>query len=243
MKIFLAGTCSNREATEACNPKYVLESFYYFDDWQVSLLKNTEMFLLDSGAFTFLMKKQKEKIDFEKYVEQYAEFINKYNIKYFFELDIDSVIGYENVLKLRRKLEKLTNKKCIPVWHYSRGADAWKELCENYDYIAIGGIISKEIKKKQYPMMKKLIAYAHSRGVKVHGLGFTSIGLLDEYHFDSVDSTNWSFGRFGHHWVYKDGHIKMMHRPEGKKCIDRKGLAEFNMRNWIQFQKYAERNL
>ena len=91
--------------------------------------------------------------------------------------------------------------------------------------------------------MKKLISYAHSKGVKVHGLGFTSINQLDEYHFDSVDSTNWAFGRYGHYWVYKNGHIKMEHRPLNKKCIDRDALAEFNMRNWIQYQKYAEANL
>ena len=242
MKIFLAGTTSNPKVTLKCQPQYVLESFFYFSDWQIPLLKSTKMFLLDSGAFTF-MSNSKEIIDFDDYTKRYAEFINKFDIKYFFELDIDSVVGFEKVLELRKKLEYMTKKKCIPVWHVSRGAEEWKKMCEEYDYIAIGGIVSKEIKKAQYPIMKKLIAYAHSKGVKVHGLGFTSINQLDEYHFDSVDSTNWAFGRFGHYWVYKDGHIRMEHRPLNKKCVDREGLAEFNMRNWIQYQKYAEMNL
>ena len=242
MKIFLAGTTASRDVTLECRPDYVLESFFYWSDWQVELLKSTKMFLLDSGAFTF-MSNSKTKVDFDKYVEDYAAFINKYDIQYFFELDIDSVVGYPKVLELRKKLEKLTHRKCIPVWHYSRGAEEWKKICEDYDYVAIGGIVSKEIQKKQYPLMKKLIAYAHAKGVKVHGLGFTSINLLPEYHFDSVDSTNWTFGRYGHYWIYSNGSIKMHSRPAGKKCEDRNGLAKFNMQNWINFQKYAERNL
>ena len=57
------------------------------------------------------------------------EFINTYKIDKFFELDIDSVVGYEEVLKLRKKLEHLTEKQCIPVWHTSRGKEDFLKTC------------------------------------------------------------------------------------------------------------------
>ena len=50
--------------------------------------------------------------------------------------------------KIRTKLEKGTNKKCIPVWHLSRGFDEFIKHTQEYDYIAIGGIVTKEIKKR-----------------------------------------------------------------------------------------------
>ena len=33
-----------------------------------------------------------------EYLQRYIDFINKYDVKYFFELDIDAVVGYVLVL-------------------------------------------------------------------------------------------------------------------------------------------------
>ena len=42
----------------------------------------------------------------------------------------------EEVKRLRQKLEQLTNKQPIPVWHKSRGKEAYLQDVANYDYIA-----------------------------------------------------------------------------------------------------------
>lgn len=120
MKIFLAGTCVKEEVLENHKVDYILESFYTIKKWQIPYIKKCKMFLLDSGAFTF-MNGNKGKVDFNQYLNDYINFINKYDIKYFFELDIDSVVGYEKVKEMRTVLEKGTGKKCIPVWHKARG--------------------------------------------------------------------------------------------------------------------------
>ena len=198
MKIFLASTSDKSFISNITDSKYILESFYYFQEWQILLIKKCKMFLLDSGAFTF-MNSQKGKVNFDEYLTRYINFINKYDIKYFFELDVDSIVGYEKVKQLRKRLENETGKKCIPVWHKSRGKEEYLKMCEEYDYVAIGGIVTKEITKEQYSFFPWFINEAHKRGCKIHGLGFTDTNLLQKYHFDSVDSTAWLSGsRFGH---------------------------------------------
>ena len=96
---------------------YILESFYYVDADTERLLPYYGDFLLDSGAFTF-MQGTSTTPNFDEYAERYAEFINRNKIQKYFELDIDSVVGYEKVKKIRKRLEQLTGRQCIPVWHF-----------------------------------------------------------------------------------------------------------------------------
>lgn len=243
MKVFLAGAYTREKAFIGKNIDYMLESFFYVLPWQIERIPNMKMFLLDSGAFTF-MNSQKGKIDFNEYLTRYINFINKYDIKYFFELDVDSIIGYEKVKQLRKRLENETGKKCIPVWHKSRGKEEYLKMCEEYDYVAIGGIVTKEITKDQYPFFPWFINEAHKRGCKIHGLGFTDTNLLREYHFDSVDSTAWLSGsRFGHVYYFDNGVMKSKTPPRGKKTVHYKLIDEQNVNEWLKFQRYAENNL
>jgi hypothetical protein len=240
MKVFLAATSDKSFIPNITDSKYILESFYYFQEWQIPLIKKSEMFLLDSGAFTFMSGKKSN--DFDSYLTRYIEFIKKHDVKYFFELDIDSVVGYDKVKQLRKRLEKETGKKCIPVWHKSRGKDEFLKMCDEYDYVAIGGIVTKEITKDQYPFFTWFLNEAHKRGCKVHGLGFTSIADLPKYHFDSVDSTSWkSGGRFGQLHIYKNGTIKTI-TQKSKRAVYR-AIDTNNFNEWLKYQRYADKNL
>lgn len=222
---------------------FILESFFYADSEMEKLLPHFGDFLLDSGAFTF-MQSSKTHVVWEDYIERYADFINRNNVKKFFELDIDSVVGYDKVLEYRTRLEKLTNKQCIPVWHISRGVKEYIKSCEEYSYVAIGGIVAKEIKPDKYTIFPSLIKQAHKAGAKVHGLGFTALDWLPKCHFDSVDSTAWTTGnRFG--FIYQfNGKTMIKHNvPKGKRLADSKKVAEINYLEWLKFQRYAVKKL
>ena len=124
MKIFLASLTSRLDCIlnkEDIKGIYALESFYYADKRIEKYIPLMKDFLLDSGAFTFFSSGKT--VNWEEYVDKYADFINRNNVKHFFELDIDKLIGYENVLKLRKRLELETGKQCIPVWHKPRGKE------------------------------------------------------------------------------------------------------------------------
>lgn len=236
MKLFLAATVSRERVVRKYRPLYVLESFCYIKPWQVQELPNWKMFLLDSGAFTFMSGKSE--VNWDSYLSRYIEFINTHNIQYFFELDIDSIIGYERVKEIRTRLENETGKQCIPVWHRERGLEEFKTLCQEYDYIAIGGMAIKDIKPNEFPVLKKFVQLAAQYGTKVHGLGFTPRNA-DSYGFYSVDSSAWiSSARYGGIDYFDGKIIRRITTPKGKKAIDYKIRDEFALQEWIKYQKY-----
>jgi len=246
MKIYFAGLHGENTRANLNNDFaqkiYVLESYHYFHDWMIPYVKNYWNFLLDSGAFTFLAN-QKKSVDWDAYVNGYAEFINKLDCNLFFELDIDPIIGLKNVEKLRKTLEQKTQKKCIPVWHKSRGLSYFEDMCKEYDYVAIGGIVTKEIAKNEYPIFHKLLQIAYENKTKVHGLGFTSLELLKKYKFHSVDSTSWIYGnRGGFLYKFNGSTFDKITVPQGKRLKGKK-VAIHNFQEWVKFQKYADRNL
>lgn len=243
MKIYLAGTAPFEKFIKCSDVRCVLESFYYIKDWQIEYArKGKRDFLLDSGAFTFMCNKGAV-TDWDEYVRRYADFIVRNDVRKFFELDIDSVVGYSKVLEYRKKLETATGRQCIPVWHKSRGFNEFKKMCDEYDYVAVGGIVSREIKPKQYGVFPTLINTAHKRKALIHGLGFTNVNLLSKYHFDSVDSTSWtSGGRYGALYKYENGQMRLIPKVAGKRLIG-DAATEHNLMEWLKLQRYAERCL
>lgn len=218
---------------------FILESFFYADADTERLLPYYGDFLLDSGAFTFMMGKGGSP-DWDDYIERYADFIVRNNVQKYFELDIDSVVGYEQVKKIRTALERKTARPCIPVWHLSRGMDEYKRMCDEYGYVAIGGIVSGEITKDKYKYFPALIHEAHKRGAKVHGLGFTNLSYLPSIHFDSVDSTAWTTGnRFGFLYFFDGKTMQKKDVPKNHRIGDSRTAALNNYTEWIKFQKWA----
>lgn len=222
---------------------YILESFFYADADTERLIPYMGDFLLDSGAFTF-MQNTGTRIDWDDYVERYAAFIKRNRVEKFFELDIDSVVGYEKVLQYRKKLEQIVGRQSIPVWHKSRGIEEYKKHCQEYPYVSIGGYVIKEIKPNEYKNFPAMIRYAHQHNAKVHCLGFTKLGDLEKYHFDSVDSTAWTTGnRFGYIYKFDGKTVRKIDVPKGKRLADAKTVALINFQEWVKFQKYAETHL
>lgn len=218
----------------------ILQSFYYCNEFtEKEIIPYCKRFMLDSGAFTFFSSGKH--VDWNEYVKRYAQFITRNNVKLFFELDIDVLIGYEKVLYYRAMLEDLTGRKCIPVWHKSRGKDEYLKMCSEYDYVALGGIVTKEIKQTDYKHFPYFINEAHKRGAKIHGLGFTNLQGLTKYKFDSVDSTAWVSGnRFGSIYVF-DGKTMVKHdKKPGQQLASARQVALHNFNEWKKFQQYAE---
>jgi hypothetical protein len=240
MLIYLAGFQAHKNIFFKVKPKYILESFYYIKNNDFIIYRNNiaNSVLLDSGAFTY-MNTLNKKVNFDDYVEKYAKYIYENNIKLYFEMDIDLIIEYEKVKEYRKFLEEKTRTKSIPVWHKSRGIEEFKKLTKEYDYIAIGGLAIKHIKRSEYKYLNPLINIAHKNDCKVHGLGFTNTKLLKSIYFDTVDSTTWNRGRFGEMCIYEKGEIKYIQRKK-ERIKNQTEASEFNLMQWKLYAQYME---
>ena len=248
MKIYLAGEHPVKNGSLATGGGHkILESFYYARDNKViqKLIPELGGFLLDSGAFSFMQGK--EAVDWDAYIEDYANFINTFKIDLFFELDIDKIVGLKEVERLRKKLISLTGKRPIPVWHPNRTTRYWTEIMlKEYEYVAIGSTTANNISRERHEaVFPWFISTAHDAGVKIHGLGYTSIEGLKRFHFDSVDSTAWLYGNRGG-YLYRfnplTGGMDKIVKPQGHR-LNAMEAAKWNFAEWIKFQEYAERYL
>ncbi len=234
-KLFLV--CQNNDLNtyeDIKESKYILTSFYYV---KKKLPFTPKMHLVDSGAFT--MFSSKKKIDLDEYVSQYINYINENDIKYFFELDLDTLIGYDKVLEIRKRIEKETGKQCIPVWHISRGKEEFIKMCKEYKYAGIGGIVSKENIVNYKHLYQQLNKLANSYGCKLHGLGYTGKDVATSG-FYSVDSTSWLSGsRFAQIHYFTLNKMEMI-RPKNKRLKKGRELNKHNLKEWIKFQKYLD---
>ena len=106
MKVFLAGIESFTEQERNFvqgNGVNGLASFFNMNTKTAEILPYLDNFLLDSGAYTLFASGRH--VDWIDYIKKYSEFITAYNIRHFFELDVDSLIGYDKVVVLRKKSE------------------------------------------------------------------------------------------------------------------------------------------
>lgn len=204
--------------------------------------RNWDDFLLDSGAFTFLTtaKRQNISIDWDDYLGRYIQFINANRIEHFFELDIDKLVGYAAVKQMRKRLERKTGRRCIPVWHRSRGLEEFKALCAEYDYVAIGGLAIKDIKPSEYGYVKMLVNLAASYGTKIHGLGYAKPDVLD-YGFYSTDSASWSVNTaYGNVYRFNGERMVSICPPKGMRGGDYYRRRDVSMREWVKYQRYLD---
>lgn len=246
MKIFLNGEDPPFDEFALMKHKpSILESYFYIQkkgDFFRHHPEHFDSFMLDSGAFTFMKQEKDPRVDWNRYADGYAEYIKAVRPNLYLELDLDSLMPLKDVRKLRSRIEARSGKQSIPVWHRSRGLDNWKGIVKDYSYVAIGGIVTGEIKKNEFSIFPKLIDIAREQGCRVHGLGFTSKRLLPLIKFDSVDSTTWVSGNQGGFIFKFNGKEMTQILPgEGQKLKGRMAAIN-NFHEWVKYAKYAEQH-
>jgi len=227
-------------------------------NWQ-GLLKNFDSCMVDSGAYTYQVKsglygsEQKKEINtslmslnkIDKFTESYGKWLtdNKRYYDYYFEMDIDKIIGLKKVEEYRSFLEKCAGKQCIPVWHENRGIEYWEKMITDYKFVAVGGIASGEFlnPERQFSYMVDL---AHNKNCRVHGMGFTKFRYLKFIPFDTLDSSTWMMGaRRGVFQLFLDGTMRTLSPKDiGSKNthIYYKDFFDMNAQSWKAYGDYLE---
>ena len=208
-KIFLSGIGHSKE--RAINREfkipYILDSVIDFPLQPSSLVRkyfdyiksNNIEYLLDSGAFSYISNPKKT-IKLKEYIDKYCYYINEFDIKDFFELDLDVILPIEEVENIRKKIFLETHKQPIIVYHESRGRNYWDKMCKENDFIAIGVPDAKDNSDLTNEILIEMCDKAHRYNTKVHGLGCAALTLLNSHtmFFDTVDSTSWNFSKRGY---------------------------------------------
>ena len=246
-KIFISGIghAKDRAIHREFKIPYILDSILDFPLQPSKLVRqyfdfinsSDSEYLLDSGAFTYLMNPKKT-INLEDYIKRYCYYINEFDIKHFFELDIDVFLTLDEIENIRRKIYLETHKSPIIVYHDERGHDYWLKMCKENDFIAIGGIASKKAyTPSDYQRYSDLCDEAHAYGTKVHGLGFTPLSLINTrtMFFDTVDSTSWNYSKRGYAAkINEKGEMTKVELPFTYMTID---AQENDLRTWAKFSE------
>jgi len=150
---------------------------------------------LDSGAFSSFTKK----VDIN--IEQYIDFI-KSNADLLDHYSVLDVIGDAKATLKNQSIMEKNGLKPIPCYHYGDDPNYLKTYIANYDYISIGGMVPIST-KDLIPWLTSIFSdfICDESGipkVKVHGFGLTTLELMFEFPWFSVDSASWAFtGAFG----------------------------------------------
>ena len=222
MKIFFAGAINFLPTVREAKVKHILVSYWELNDKVTLKGLHEEGFniMVDSGAYSFQESTAQKRVNFEEYLVEYIEFL-QHNKDYYescVELDIDKIVGVEQVKKYRTIMENAGLNPMV-VWHPPRGFEAWKEHCRDYERIGFNTI--NDIRNMR--QMRKMMEVADKYDVKVHGFGTTKTAYMENFDFYSVDSTSWlAGGRFGHFFQF-DG--RTLTSTTANKFQERHGKA------------------
>lgn len=168
---------------------------------------------IDSGAYSVYTGKVKH-IDLDAFIKD----LKIWRCQIFAGLDVigDAERSRENCERMRQK-----GLVPIPTYHIWEDPEFLSYYCENYDYIALGGIAhlqSASVSTTWLDYCFKIIGQYWP--IRVHGFAITGKKKLERYPFYSVDSTNWlAAAKFGNSIVHKG--IINFYRNRTKTWVER----------------------
>ena len=244
MKLFLSSVYDCASPIDYDFSLYTLQSYFTLISNKTIQLRvhnrKCSEFIFDSGAFSFL-NSGKGNVNWEYYLDSYADYINTEKIDKFIELDIDAIVGLEQVETLRKRLERRTGKQCIPVFHFSRGKQYYFDMVKEYPYVAIGGIaINPYLRKIFYKYLPMFAKIAHEHGAKIHALGVAYPGM-EKWGIDSSDSSTWAVAPAIKSRIYKfDGSKMISFLDPALRCLNKILVYPYNFKQWCLYQRYLD---
>lgn len=251
---FSASSVDDLQTLLSFGIKEVLVSYFYirkspdrFKSLIEKCLSDGGLFMTDSGAFSFNSSKKPLSSFTESfwisYLKEYTEFIKENSNKIFCaaNLDIESIVGTAKVDEWNEEYFKPLEEKTQIVYVAHRddydysGLKRFKKYCSEHTYVGVS-FQAKERFRTYYSISQLY-------GTKIHGFGWTSIPMLKQCPFFSVDSTTWLGGaRYGTTYKY-DG--KNFTTIDYKKKWRRKAMLpvvnkyKINKVDLIEDERYA----
>ena len=160
--------------------------------------------MLDSGAFTAFTLGHK--VELPDLITTYKEALTKINPKcQVWLINLDVIPGqYGRISSTKeidsalaqsddnfRKLKKIFGARVLPVFHQTESFARLKHVVAMNDFVAMG-FRQDFAEEHRIKCAEESLAYAHRKGVLVHGLATTGYRMLARAPFDTVDSASWT---------------------------------------------------
>lgn len=173
-------------------PFKALISFHYYRLTDVGELHDAFggniMLFGDSGAFS--AQTQGAKIS----LEDYAAWLHRWGKQLTVYASLDVIGDDPASIKNLRELER-QGLRPLPVFHAGSNFKTLEAYCEQYPYVALGGMVGKP---QLGPWLVRCFKIAAKHGAVFHGFGQTRREFMMDFPFYSVDSSSWTNGvRFG----------------------------------------------
>lgn len=171
----------------------VLLSYHYFK------AKDIEAILADCGCPTFVFidcgafsaSTQGVEID----IEAYAEWCLEHQRHFFVVSSLDSIGDPVATLRNQQRMEAL-GVDALPVFHVGEDLRYLEAYCEQYAYVALGGMVGYTGNINNW--LAKCFLVGDKYDTVFHGFGQTREEQLRVFPFFSVDSSSWGMGhRYG----------------------------------------------
>lgn len=131
----------------------------------------------------------------EKTIDQYVEYCLKFQKQWDFFVTFDFIKDCPTIRKVTKRLWKAGLTEACPVYHGDQTIDWFRRYCEDgVKIIGIGcdySIKSRSTWRGKRYYYDEIFNVAEKYGTKLHGLAVTSLSLMFEYPWYSVDSSTW----------------------------------------------------
>lgn len=182
MYIFIGGGLSlNYHSDVKIN---VLESYFSTKGRYLNKRNHVKKLFLDSGAYSAYT--QKITIHLGSYIEYIKKNLDKIDIY----ANLDEIYNPKKSEENLHLMEK-AGLHPLPVYHYGENIEILKKMVEEYDFIALGGMVPVSTNQLIPFLDEAFLQICDKEGrakVKVHGFGMTTLRLMKRYPWWSVDS-------------------------------------------------------
>jgi len=186
----------DREKQAHASVENKLESYHYIGKGRYALRirENGDRVFLDSGAFSaFSLGVEVDLPEYCRWIQENLDIVRVEDG----DLMASVLDGIGDPLKTYRNqlaMEQL-GVRPLPCFHYGEDERYLEHYIANYRYITIGGMVPISTPQLFHWLdriwNKYLIDGSGRARIKVHGFGLTSLPLMQEYPWYSVDSSSW----------------------------------------------------
>jgi hypothetical protein len=232
MKLYFAGADASIEFFYKLGVQNLLIAYPFLQKKQVNPNKK---FFIDSGAYSVMTS------GIEIDLNNYIKFLLENDYKIYAGLD---VIGDAEQTKQNNQKMVEAGLNPIPTFHYGEPISYLEHYLENYDYIAIGGLVPL---KSSTTNLFRFLDYCFTKIVtkksiaKVHGFGIVNWQAMKRYPFYSVDATSWQNPtRWGQHFQFSKGRlnrISSQNARQFKHKTSNEQLAD-SVKTFLEVEKY-----